>query len=369
MNTIPLSNFSPIDNKEMLLLNIAKSNLEIVDNTHSQPQETLEFKMNKQKESFSFDQPIDLPDKWMMGVTSLEVYNTVYNITEMNNEFMIVLAEEGSWLVEVSNKYIEYTREKRSEDFPKALELIEISKEEDVDRSQLINALKEQYEEASVDDFHFIQFLRDQKFSEEEIISITGIRESIKPTETEFSKLTNNISIGGNKLRVRLNPGIYELVDINNSIKELLLNLVDFEGPEVSIVADTISMRSILTTTHPIIFSSTLNSLLGFIKTDYPPGNHRSEKPAMITSIDKVHLKTDCVDGSIVNGIRESILFSFNLSAPPGYKIFKEPTTILYKKINRTKLDRISFYLEDTNHNPVDFNGESLTFTVQIIKI
>ena len=91
MNTIPLSNFSPIDNKEMLLLNIAKSNLEIVVNTHSQPQETLEFKMNKQKESFSFDQPIDLPDKWMMGVISLEVYNTVYNITEMNNEFMINL--------------------------------------------------------------------------------------------------------------------------------------------------------------------------------------------------------------------------------------------------------------------------------------
>ena len=61
--------------------------------------------------------------------------------------------------------------------------------------------------------------------------------------------------------------------------------------------------------------------------------------------------------------------FAFNLSAPPGDKIFKEPTTILYMKINRTNLDRISFYLEDTNHNPVDFNGESLTFTIQIIKI
>ena len=41
----------------------------------------------------------------------------------------------------------------------------------------------------------------------------------------------------------------------------------------------------------------------------------------MITTTDKVHLKCDCVDGSIVNGIREQILFSFNLSAPPGYKI------------------------------------------------
>ena len=36
-------------------MSIAKSNQEIVENTHSKPQETLEFKMNKQKESFSFD--------------------------------------------------------------------------------------------------------------------------------------------------------------------------------------------------------------------------------------------------------------------------------------------------------------------------
>ena len=43
-----LSNFNPSDKKEILLLNIAKSNLDIVENTLSKPQETFEFKMNKQ---------------------------------------------------------------------------------------------------------------------------------------------------------------------------------------------------------------------------------------------------------------------------------------------------------------------------------
>ena len=43
-----LSNFITYDKKESLLLNIAKSNQEIVENTHSKPQETLEFKMTKQ---------------------------------------------------------------------------------------------------------------------------------------------------------------------------------------------------------------------------------------------------------------------------------------------------------------------------------
>ena len=54
------------------MLSIAKSNQEIVGNTLSKPQEILEFKVNKQKESFSFDVPLELPEKWKMGVTSLE---------------------------------------------------------------------------------------------------------------------------------------------------------------------------------------------------------------------------------------------------------------------------------------------------------
>ena len=76
------------------MLNVAKSNLDFVENTLSKRQETLEFKMNKQKESFSFDVPLELPEQWMMGVTSLEVYNTVYNITPIKNKFKILLKDE-----------------------------------------------------------------------------------------------------------------------------------------------------------------------------------------------------------------------------------------------------------------------------------
>ena len=89
-----LSSFITYDKKETLLLSIAKSYQEIVENTHSKPQETLEYKMNKQKESFSYDIPLILNEKWMMGVTSLEVYNTVYNITEKNNKLQIILNDQ-----------------------------------------------------------------------------------------------------------------------------------------------------------------------------------------------------------------------------------------------------------------------------------
>ena len=100
----------------------------------------------------------------------------------------------------------------------------------------------------------------------------------------------------------------------------------------INLEADTISMKSVLTTSNPIHFNSALNKLLGFTMEYYIQGTHISEKPVMITTTDKVHLKCDCVDGSIVNGIREQILFSFKLSSPPGYKFIKEPNIILYRR-------------------------------------
>ena len=61
------------------------------------------------------------------------------------------------------------------------------------------------------------------------------------------------------------------------------------------------------------------------------PGSCKSDKHNIITGIDKVHLKCDCINGSIVNGIREAILYSFALSSPPGHKIYKGPRVKLFK--------------------------------------
>ena len=67
-------------------------------------------------------------------------------------------------------------------------------------------------------------------------------------------------------------------------------------------------MKLILTTLNPIRFNSELNKLLGFTPKTYPEGAHESVKRALISTVDKFHLECDCVDGSIVNGVREQIL-------------------------------------------------------------
>ena len=65
-------------------------------------------------------------------------------------------------------------------------------------------------------------------------------------------------------------------------------------------------------------------------------------------------MKADNIDGTVVNGIREPILFSFVLNKPSRYKVFSEPETIHYEKIKKSVLNTITFYLEDDVNEEVN---------------
>ena len=157
-------------------------------------------------------------------------------------------------------------------------------------------------------------------------------------------------------MKYEILPGIYELSDINNSFQESL-----------ELKADEKIMKIISTTHHLVIFNSELNEILGITKKNYPAGTHFSRKPTNITNIDKVHLKCYCINGSIVNGRRESI-FSPSFSAAAGFETCKEPTLISLRKVDKKKVDNITFYLEDDD-KVVDFNGETFTFTVMLFEV
>ena len=175
-----------------------------------------------------------------------------------------------------------------------------------------------------------------------------------------------------------LNPGIYEVVDLNNTLKYILPDNV-----KVNITIDDIRLKSNLKINQTLIFTekSFFYTILGFTQSRLYPldyidgfyqliaGSYKSDKPINITGIDKIHFKCDCIQGSIVNGIREPILFNFALSSPPGHKIMKEPKVKLFKKVNKSVLSHITFYFEDDDYKPVDFNIDTVSFTCQLIKI
>ena len=97
-------------------------------------------------------------------------------------------------------------------------------------------------------------------------------------------------------------------------------------------------------------------------------GSLKNDKPINTTGIDKVQIKCDCINGSIVDGTREPNLYSFALSSPPGHKLYKEPRIKLFKKVNKSIVSHITFFFEDDDYKAVDFIGETISFTCQLIK-
>ena len=87
-----------------LLLSIKKHTDTLTGQTKTKPQETLEFKMNKQTQTFSFNPPINLVEegKWLLGVSPFECTNSVFNVTNENNSFSIII--QGHYETESDEK-------------------------------------------------------------------------------------------------------------------------------------------------------------------------------------------------------------------------------------------------------------------------
>ena len=355
-------------NNELLLL-IKTHTDTLIENTRTRPQETLEFKMNKQSQTFSFNPPINLldEDKWLLGVSSFECTNSVFNITNENNSFSII----------IPGHYPNKTDEKTIDDLNNLLELksLELHVKEVKKRGNKIKIADKEYKLSDFDNqkYEILQELKNAKYND-----LEDLVYRMRLSYDEIMDILDLKYISTKRTGYSLIPGIYEIVDLNNTLKYILPDNV-----KVNITIDDIRLKSNLKIIQTLIFTerSFFYTFLGFTQSrSYPlndidgfyqliAGSYKSDRPINITGIDKIHLKCDCIQGSIVNGIREPILYSFALSSPPGRKIYKEPRIKLFKKVNKSVLSHITFYFEDDGYKSVDFHNETTSFTCQLIKI
>ena len=147
-----------------------------------------------------------------------------------------------------------------------------------------------------------------------------------------------------NFVKHQITPGVYSVKDTSESV----YTMGDHKGT-LRIEYDNNSMKTklVLSPFAMLRFNeiSFLNTLSGFTSFwDYKPtktihadsrGVYTSEKNFKLISIQKIHLKSDVINGSVVNGIQEPMLFSILLDKPHGYKVSSEPETIHFlKKVN-----------------------------------
>ena len=68
-----LKNIRPKNETEDLLPSMTKNCETLFEQTHRKAEESLEFKMNKLKETFHFKPTIPSKGSWMIGLTDLKV--------------------------------------------------------------------------------------------------------------------------------------------------------------------------------------------------------------------------------------------------------------------------------------------------------
>ena len=122
------------------------------------------------------------------------------------------------------------------------------------------------------------------------------------------------------------------MIDLNNTLEDFSTDNV-----KVSVTLDDIALKSNLKPNQTLIFTKKpfFCRVLDFIRSrsyslddidvlyQLIAKSHKSNEPNNCTGIDKVQLKCDCVNGSIMDGAREPILYSFALNSPPGLKVYK----------------------------------------------
>ena len=261
---------------------------------------------------------------------SLECRNSVFNITNENNSFSIIIP--GHYQTEFAEKIIY--------DLNKLLELkyIELHVEEVRERGNKIKIGDNEYKLSDFDTQknETLEELKKAKYKD-----LKDLVYRLQLTYDEIIDILDLKYIPTKGTGYSLNPGIYEVVDLNNTFKHILPDNV-----KVSVTIDDVRLTSNLKTNQTLIFTekSFFYTILGFTRSrSYPlddidgfyqliVGSYKSDKPINITRIDNVHLKANCIQGSVVNGVREPTLYSFALSSPPGYKIYKEPRIKLSKR-------------------------------------
>ena len=362
-----LNMIKPKTQTEDLLLSITKNCETLIEQTHRKPEETMEFKMTKSRETFHFNPPIQVKEDWMIGLVDLEVYNSIFNITEENNKFKLYKFPD--------EKAGGVTYEKVRDEIEKDLDIEDITAE-DLQDDIIGLIIIEEYEEQVTKRMNDEQYMNILAFYTSSVFQDfeSFLRTQIDLVEDDIKLVLDEYN--SSFITYELEPGIYTFKDISEALYNILQSDCPGDCNVIVIEYDDIKMKTKLVVQSGIIAiifdeKSFFSTILGFTSGwDYKHYNkYTSQKVVNLGSTNKIHLKCDAIDGSVVNGIRQPILYSFVLDKPAGYKVFSEPETIHYKKINKSVLNTITFYLEDDNNKEVNFNGETLTFTLQMIKI
>ena len=250
----------PKNETQNLLLSITKNCETLIEQTHRKAEETLEFKMNKSRETFHFKPSIQVKGDWMIGLVDLEVYNSIFNITEEYNKFELYKFPD--------EKAGGVTYEKVRDEIERDLDISDITAtdlQDDIIAPIIIKEYEEQVTKRMKDEQYmkilaiytrsvfqdFESFLRTQ---------IDLVEDDIKLVLDEYNS---------SFVTYELDSGIYSYRDLSEALFYILQSEYPSSDSEILIKLDDITRKTILVVNSGIIAircdkKSLFSTILGF---------------------------------------------------------------------------------------------------------
>ena len=255
-----LNMIRPKNQTEDLLLSITKNCETLIEQTHTKPQETLEFKMVKPRETFHFKPPIQIKDDWMIGLTDLEVYNSIFNITEENNKFELYKFPD--------EKAGGVSYEKVRDEIEKDLDIEDITAE-DLQDDIIGPIIIEEYEE------QVTKRMNDEQYMKYLAIYTSSVFQDFESfLRTQIDLVEGDIKLvldeyNSNFVTYELAPAIYSYRDIAEALYYILHSEYPSSGSEILIRLDDITRKTKLVVRSGIIAirfdeKSFFSTILGF---------------------------------------------------------------------------------------------------------
>jgi len=142
--------------------------------------------------------------------------------------------------------------------------------------------------------------------------------------------------------------------------------------PQVSITANTATLKSVITITAPykVDFNvdNSLSSVLGFEKRVYDAGVSNSTFTVDIMKVTNIKVVTNIVSGSYNNDKVDNTVYSFFPNVAPGYKIIETPIP-MYLPVSVDRVNELYVGLVDQNNTPINLRGETLTIRFHLREI
>lgn len=161
-------------------------------------------------------------------------------------------------------------------------------------------------------------------------------------------------------------PGSYELKD--------LISVLRTKEPGILITVDKNSTKCTIENTMNKLFvdftkDGSIRNILGFkSKVINPKTKSIGDRPVNITELNAIRIDCSIATGSYMNGKSSRNIHEFYPAVASGYKIVEVPKNLIYVPVVGHTIHTLRLNITDQEGNLIDFRGETITCRIHIKK-